>query len=266
MDDEMNDTGEEDGSLADVRRMLQAAEGRLQNLNRNEALNVVQRTLRSLSKPKCGSEGIPDIMESLEALELNHRHEKALLSDNGREIAIALLLDIVKVLEEPFVFAYGFDEHARVFSDMPQVISDIVSIRGILNYFVLGKDYKSYGLFPILERLGQLSRNYTKSSPWVNAAANEGFVALAEITLSDNKGFDEAMATFVIQAAQSHDKIAGKKELLDRMTSIVEEIRADIKFRQQEAGVTVDAPAFEKRPVPEKSAIPTSPKPLKTKG
>lgn len=266
----MVDTNEEDVSIRDIKRMLRAAENRLRNLNRGDALEVVRRAVFSCKNPlNClrfaEMQALHDAVNPLKALigDRADRIESFYKQRNeweGREAAIALLLDITDALKKPLIFEHGFDgtsivfEKSRgcIFPTMPQVISDIVTIHGILNYYLPGTESMT-----LEHRLVHLGMPLFNSSPWVLEAANEAFVALAEMTLdkielSDNRIFEE-MAAYIIEVAKNgvlfgrFDRIPNPK-FQDRVEAIVDEIRGVRELSQQEAGITPINPLPEKGP------------------
>lgn len=272
----MDDISKEDVSITDIRRMLGAAENRLQNLNRGDALEVVRRAVFSCRNPlNClpyaEMQTLEDTVEPIKAL-VGDRADKieSLYKERnewiGREAAITLLLDITDTLKKPLIFEHGFGgnsiifEKARqsIYPTMPQVISDIVSIYGILHHYLPGTESMS-----LEHRLVQLGMHYAlfSSSRWVQEAAEEGFVALAETTLdkidlSDNKIFEE-MAAYIIRLAENavlFGRIPNPK-FQDRVEAIVEEVRGVRELRQQEAGITPLNPLPEKDPAPDHRKI-----------
>ena len=268
----MDDINEEDVSIVDIRRALLAAESRLRNLSRGDALEVVRRAVFSCKNP----------LNCLRFAEMQMLHDtavelKALIGDRadriesfykqhyewkGMKAAIALLLDITETLKKPLIFEHGFDgdsvffEKTRncIFPTMPQVISDIVTIHGILHHFLPGTESVT-----LEHRLVQLGMYYglNSSSPWVQEAANEAFVALAETTLdrinlSDNNLFEEA-AAYITKIAKDNVLFGTmpNPKFRDRVEAIVDELGGVREIRQQEAGITPITPSPEKGPAPD---------------
>jgi len=318
MDDETDGMDDEDGSLAHLRRMLRAAEERICIRSREEIVELLHRIARGLDEL-----GLEDISKADSGRILDQAFFRAgrASRDGSMEEVIEAAFDVVKCCAEETTIidsVFTNPRFAQITQRIPAAILDVVLIREILN-LVLQKPVDD-GHVPHsveLHNLYRLGTHFLYASPCVNAAAEEGFIALAEMTLgkfelADNKGF-EAMTTYIIQVARSHERLGGKNGFLDRTVALVEELRGTREHMQRESelaeilapkgtegstgrvprlyidprlpdsiripaeegfrravekmritGELVDAPAFEKRPVP-KPETPNgkTPKPVK---
>ncbi|MEW6748732.1 MAG: hypothetical protein AB1295_03435 [Candidatus Micrarchaeota archaeon] len=174
------------------------------------------------------------------------------------------------------ITAKPIDNHSSLqLDELPGEVADIIGLQYIIKHGILGAGWNGSGPVPIPNRLRILADLCRDKSVignlLVKHAAEEAFLIVARKWLEDEfaKGWEifNLSWTRAIKIAEDIPRREGQKlEFAHKVASLGEDVRLKCSHTKapQQDGLSVDAPAFEKRPVP-KQETPggKTPKPIK---
>jgi hypothetical protein len=145
--------------------------------------------------------------------------------------------------------------------ELPQVVADIIGLRYIIRRGILGLEREGNESVPMPYRLRILAnlcdRESVIGNKLVKFAAEEAFLIVARKWFEDKftEGWERfnAAQTRAIKIAEDIPRREGEKlEFFHKVASLGEDVRIKCSHAKapHQDGLSVDAPAFEKRPVP----------------